>query len=653
MKKIRILLPILALLCTFIPQARAADVTPPTVPKNFGVLYTMDNSATFTWEASSDYLDPMGISYVIYKNGGSAGTATSIPYTLTGLEPNTTYTFTVAARDSSGNVSDQSNQITAATIADTVRPIGNITAPLNNALITGTVSMTASSTDDIAVALVQFTVDGYAYGDPVTASPYTASLNANNFAKNSRHTLGALIYDTSGNIGTAPAISFSVGDPTAPVPYAINIGQISYSSAVVTWLTSSGATGVVKYGPSTDYGTTLRETSPTTAHKITLTNLQSNQTYHVEIGSELSGYSTATSTDQVFTTLALVGSGDTAPPVITVSSPADNSIISGTVGIQVSATDGYTMGEFQSGLRAMWATVDNSPLGVEQTHSPATISWNTANYSNGRHAVTIYAQDNYGNTASKTINCVIDNTAPVYTSSSTHPNGSLVLDGTTIFVIKNGQLFAFRDPEEYKSYGYNFGQAVAAASSDRALSSAAEPLKAMAGTLVLDSADGKTVYMIGDNGTKRGFASAEAFKGLGYTFNNLYRINLSDYPSGTPINSSGETHPNGALILDGSTVYWVLNGQRLPFESLAVFNSYGFSFSRLVPANAADRQLPEGTAVKLRDGTLVKDGSDYYIISDGKKLKFATESDLAARGYKTANAISTSLANYALGSLGE
>jgi len=168
--------------------------------------------------------------------------------------------------------------------------------------------------------------------------------------------------------------------------------------------------------------------------------------------------------------------------------------------------------------------------------------------------------------------------------------------------------------------------------------------------LVLDASDGKTVYMIGVGGTKRGFVTAAVFKALGYAFGNLPKINLSDYPSGQPITSGSETHPEGALVREtNGTVWWILGGQRQGFESLAVFNTYGFPVSRLVKANSSDLALPQGALVKFRDGTLVLDGGYYYIISDGKKLMFNSTSDLEGKGYKANNAITGSLGNYESG----
>lgn len=231
-----------------------------------------------------------------------------------------------------------------------------------------------------------------------------------------------------------------------------------------------------------------------------------------------------------------------------------------------------------------------------------------------------------------------------------HENGTLVNDNGTIYLIQNGQRYAFRDSAEYKSNGYSFSQAVAANSVDQSLALAsANIVKAMPGTLVLDSSDNKTVYMIGAGNTKRGFASAIVFKALGYSFSNLPKINLSDYPAGPAVTVATDPHPDGSLVLDGKTIWWINNGQKSGFESMAVFSTYGFSLSRVVKANAADLALPQGPLIKFRDGTLVNDGGTYFLISDGKKLAFASAADVTAKGYKTSNVIKASLANYESG----
>jgi len=229
-----------------------------------------------------------------------------------------------------------------------------------------------------------------------------------------------------------------------------------------------------------------------------------------------------------------------------------------------------------------------------------------------------------------------------------HSNGTLVLDGTTVYLIQNGKRVAFRDANEYKSHGFSFGQLVAANASDKFMA-VASVQKALEGTLALDASDHRTVYMIGPNNTKRGFTSDAVFKQLGYNYKGLLTINLGDYATGAVISSATAAHPEGSLVLEGKTVWWIRNGQRSGFESEAVFKTYGFSFDRTVPANAADLVFPTSSNVKFRDGTLVKQGSAIYLISDGKKLVFNTMNALTGRGYKAANAITADVTNYTAG----
>src|SRR3989344_252649 len=236
------------------------------------------------------------------------------------------------------------------------------------------------------------------------------------------------------------------------------------------------------------------------------------------------------------------------------------------------------------------------------------------------------------------------------TTSVAHPNGTLILDGKTIFVIKDGKRSGFRNPEEYFSHGYAFSQTVPANDADRALTEG-PVIKALEGALVLDAQDSHTVFMIGLNGTKRGFTSAEVFNQLGYSFVGLLKINLADYTAGPVIASGTEVHPEGALILDHGTVWWVKNGQRMGFESEAVFKTYGFTFGRVVASNATDMALPTGPLVKFRDGTLVNDNGTVYVVSDGKKLGFRNMNALTSRGYAIKNSIKATLNSYEVGNV--
>ena len=83
------------------------DIDPPSVPANVGGSATGMTSINVTWSASTDVLGVVE-SYRVYRNGSSVATVSGTSYEDTGLETATSYTYTVAACDDSGNCSVQS-----------------------------------------------------------------------------------------------------------------------------------------------------------------------------------------------------------------------------------------------------------------------------------------------------------------------------------------------------------------------------------------------------------------------------------------------------------------------------------------------------------------------------------------------------------------
>jgi hypothetical protein len=98
---------------------------------------------------------------------------------------------------------------------DTTPPTVSLTAPLNGAIVSNTVTLSATATDNVAVAAVQFRVDGASVGSPVTSPPYQVSWNTAS-AANGSHTVSATATDTSDNAATVSA-SVNVLNP-APAP---------------------------------------------------------------------------------------------------------------------------------------------------------------------------------------------------------------------------------------------------------------------------------------------------------------------------------------------------------------------------------------------------------------------------------------------------
>ncbi len=187
--------------------------------------------------------------------------------------------------------------------ADTTPPTVSITAPADNSTVSGNLTVSADATDDVAVAGVQFKVDGFNIGSEVTTPPYSISLDTTALV-NGPHVLTAVARDTSNNTATSAPINITVNNP-ALVISNVTVGNVTSNSAAVAWNTNQPANSQVDYGTTTSYGqsTTLDSTLVTT-HAQTISGLQPNTTYHFRARSRNSSGTLALSGDFTFTTTA-------------------------------------------------------------------------------------------------------------------------------------------------------------------------------------------------------------------------------------------------------------------------------------------------------------------------------------------------------------
>jgi outer membrane protein assembly factor BamB len=139
---------------------------------------------------------------------------------------------------------------------DTTPPTVSITSPTAGATVSGSVNVTANAADNVAVANVQFFVDGNALGSPDTTSPYSVPWDTT-AVTNGTHTLTARATDTSGNVGTSAAVNVTVSNAVAPggpvAEYGFNEGTgtttADASGNGLTGTLTNGATwGTGKYG---------------------------------------------------------------------------------------------------------------------------------------------------------------------------------------------------------------------------------------------------------------------------------------------------------------------------------------------------------------------------------------------------------------------
>ncbi len=236
--------------------------------------------------------------------------------------------------------------------------------------------------------------------------------------------LGGLILQ-SGCAGLAGPSQSSGGGTQSLSVSGTSAGNVTQSSATVGWQTNLPATSQIEYGTSVSYGaTTALDASLVTNHQQGMSGLKSATLYHFRVHSKDANNNEAVSADMSVTTAA---APDTTAPTVSISSPAPNATLSGTVSVTATASDNV-------GVAGVQFKADGNNIGAEDASSPYSASLNTATLSNGNHTLTAIARDAAGNTTTSTgVTVNVSNTAPDTTApavSITAPAPGSTVSGT-------------------------------------------------------------------------------------------------------------------------------------------------------------------------------------------------------------------------------
>lgn len=247
--------------------------------------------------------DNVGVTKVTFAvDGNVVTTDTAQPYTAvinSASYSNGNHTIVVTAYDAAGNskpaqvVVNMSNSTQSG--PDTTPPTVTITSPTNNATVSGTITISATATDNVGVAKVVFSIDGNNIGNPVMQPPYTMQLNTALYT-NGSHTIKVQGWDAAGNHRT-PQVTVTVNNASpvpAPailsftaVPPSLTVG----SKATLNWTSTNAVSCSVS--PDGPQNTTLN--SWTTAAYTTT----GDQNYTLTCANSTGKTATATTTVHV------------------------------------------------------------------------------------------------------------------------------------------------------------------------------------------------------------------------------------------------------------------------------------------------------------------------------------------------------------------
>ena len=187
----------------------------------------------------------------------SAGAGFNIRSTVSGnwtMDKNVTATGSYSATATANNARWVMQMVAfkAEAGTDTTPPSTALTAPTSGSTVSGTIAVSATASDDVAVADVDFLLDGVSMGVDTTA-PYSVQWNTTT-TSNGLHSLSARARDTSGNFGvTSGVVSVMVSNSAPPPPPAGLVAGWNFDEnggTIAADVTSNGNTATLVNGSS-------------------------------------------------------------------------------------------------------------------------------------------------------------------------------------------------------------------------------------------------------------------------------------------------------------------------------------------------------------------------------------------------------------------
>jgi len=303
-------------------------------------------------------------------------TASTSTLTITGIAPSKTHTTTVA-------------------LTINQPPTVTFTAPTNGLTVSGTITVSANATDaDGTVASVKFDLpDGTSVTD--TVSPYSTTFDTTKVA-NGSYTIKATATDNQGATSSVASVTITVANDalptvsiTSPANGATVIGTITVSANASD---TDGTVASVKF----DLPDGTRSTDTTAPFSTTFdTTKVVNGSYTI----------TATAIDnQNATTIATVTITvhNNVAPIVSITSPTNNSTVSGTVTIVASATD-------SDGSITMVTFDLPDGTSVAATTAPFSAVFDSTKVANGSYTIKATATDNQAATSAASVTITVTN----------------------------------------------------------------------------------------------------------------------------------------------------------------------------------------------------------------------------------------------------
>ena len=229
------------------------------------------------------------------------------------------------------------------------------------------------------------------------------------------------------------------------------------------------------------------------------------------------------------------------------------------------------------------------------------------------------------------------------TVNVTYPDGSILqAEGSkVVWLIENGKKRQFMNWGSFVSR-FNKNQIVKTTENVLGCYEKGTEIKFPNYSLVSDS--NNKIYLLVDN-EKRLIVDNATFKKIGFNKDEIITATTADlnsYKNGPEINMSS-AYATGAVLQDSKTGerFYVENSVKYPILDRAIMD-YKFKGTKITKVTTAElNKYKTGDQVLFDDGSLLisPSATTVYLIADGKKQPFASESVFLQMGYNKSNVI--------------
>ncbi len=258
----------------------SADIIAPTAPANLITSNLTQTSVDLAWTASTDNIAVIG--YEIFQNDIKITTTTINNYSVTDLDVETAYNYSIKAIDAAGNISNLSNKVFITTLAapDTTTPSTPADLTVSNVTETTADLTWTASTDNIGVT-------GYDIyqGNTKITTVATTNYSVTGLIAATNYTFYVKAIDEAGNVSTASntigITTQSAIDSIAPTaPNNLVVSNVTETTSDLAWTASTDNIAVTGY--DIYKGTTKIATVTTTSYNVTSLIAATNYTFSIK-----------------------------------------------------------------------------------------------------------------------------------------------------------------------------------------------------------------------------------------------------------------------------------------------------------------------------------------------------------------------------------